>query len=1332
MVASLVRRAHVVACLLGVASAGAHAQAPATPSDYTRTQAFSYYSDGTLQSATTEPNNAASCSVTSYVYDPYGNPANTTVANCSGASGRALFVARAASAAYAGTSSQAIVVNGSNVTVAVPPGLAPTTLQNALGNTETRHYDPRFGIAIQATDIAGISTSISIDGFGRTVSQVHPDNTSTASLYCILASTGLDTSSNSAGCVTPAVGEAPLLAVRYVQQEPHDINGAKSGPYARTYYDALNRAIRTATESFDGSAQPAGRAAVSIVSDVVYDANGMQSMVSRPYFLASGSSSTTGANDVGVTAATYDELGRVTSNYIADQHATAGQAHAFGSSGSVAYGAYGSQLAAVTTFSYVGLVTTTINDHGQQRIEERSVRGDMLRVTDTTGAQVSFLADAFGNVIKTTDALQNSINVVYDTLGRKLQMLDPDKGALLYCIDVLGQVKFEQTSNMRGGNSIPACNDTPAPGPQVPAASLTVGWTAMAYDQLGRLTQRRDPEFLSTWSFDQYADGSTCNRGTGRLCEVTTSQGADKKSFYDNAGRDLSDRTDVTSGPSFASAVSYDQTTGRLATKTFPTGLQIGYNYTSRGFLASVALNTAATIQPLPNAQGVTAPCTPSTVCTLVAGSLLWQAQSVDARGSLEQDIVGNGVVDRVAYEAASGRTRGVSAGAGSNTDVLNHSYVWDSVNNLTARADGNGDGSSGAVTETYGFDGLNRLTQYSVSAAAISSMNRTVTLQYNALGMLLYKSDVGNYGYGVSGPGASHPHALVSLAGAQNSNFTPDFNGNITAATGNGKYTAMTYTSFDNVASTTGQGSLNYSWTYDENRARIKEVRVSGGNTRTTWYLNPDNVGGLGFESEIDSSPATQSNRHYIVEAGKAIGVLISTGPLPTLAVGQSSPTLLGSITLVKVEYWHKDHLGSLSATTDHLGQVTARYAYDPFGKRRFTDGNYDALGQVVSDWSPTLNAGTARGFTGQEEMDDIGLVNLNGRIYDSSIGLFVQVDPIVSNVANLQAYDRYAYVNDNPLNATDPSGMETTPTPASDNQNLGGTGSPSTSSFWDSLASIFSGSSGSHGDSSGSASSTDTNNTDQSQEKKQTPHEKRIADHNRKLLKRLVERGSAVLYKVTNPANWPTFPTVTNYAAGVGSGITLGATDKVNEWTGNDAAVDQNSTAFGVGVVSGTVVSGIIGTGGVAGTIRGVDFAGQAAKDALALDSVAAREGETFFRTMSPEHYQELLASGKLSSTAETFISPTRAFSANYEGVLVQFGMKSGALNALENIGVRDASALAKAAYGDMPLVSKGWSATSAFFKAEGAQINIGLGRGAALDTFNAYIRSFSAVAK
>jgi hypothetical protein len=60
-------------------------------------------------------------------------------------------------------------------------------------------------------------------------------------------------------------------------------------------------------------------------------------------------------------------------------------------------------------------------------------------------------------------------------------------------------------------------------------------------------------------------------------------------------------------------------------------------------------------------------------------------------------------------------------------------------------------------------------------------------------------------------------------------------------------------------------------------------------------------------------------------------------------------------------------------------------------------------------------------------------------------------------------------------------------------------------------------------------------------------------------------------------------------------------------------------------------------------------------------------------------------------------------------------------GTTDALVNVGVRDTSALAARAFPDMPLESKGWTATSAFFKGGGEQINIGLGRGTALDIFN-----------
>ena len=104
----------------------------------------------------------------------------------------------------------------------------------------------------------------------------------------------------------------------------------------------------------------------------------------------------------------------------------------------------------------------------------------------------------------------------------------------------------------------------------------------------------------------------------------------------------------------------------------------------------------------------------------------------------------------------------------------------------------------------------------------------------------------------------------------------------------------------------------------------------------------------------------------------------------------------------------------------------MTARYTYDPFGKRRFTQGTYDAAGTLVIDWSNAVNNGTDRGFTGHEHLDDLGLIHMNGRIYDPTLGRFLSADPHVAAAFDLQNYDRYAYVLNNPLASTDPTGFD------------------------------------------------------------------------------------------------------------------------------------------------------------------------------------------------------------------------------------------------------------------------------------------------------------------
>jgi RHS repeat-associated protein len=139
------------------------------------------------------------------------------------------------------------------------------------------------------------------------------------------------------------------------------------------------------------------------------------------------------------------------------------------------------------------------------------------------------------------------------------------------------------------------------------------------------------------------------------------------------------------------------------------------------------------------------------------------------------------------------------------------------------------------------------------------------------------------------------------------------------------------------------------------------------------------------------------------------------------------------------------------------------------------------------------------------------------------------------------------------------------------------------------------------------------------------------------------------------------------------------------------------------------------------------------EAAAEAKAEQVAEDNVGETYYRTMSDEHFNTLQSTGKLSATKETFISPTQAFSEGYTGRLVKFTVRSGTTDKLAQIGVRDASAATRAAFPNMPLVSKGWTRTAAFFKGEGAShINIGLGRGAALDIFNEGITAFEEIAR
>ncbi len=119
-----------------------------------------------------------------------------------------------------------------------------------------------------------------------------------------------------------------------------------------------------------------------------------------------------------------------------------------------------------------------------------------------------------------------------------------------------------------------------------------------------------------------------------------------------------------------------------------------------------------------------------------------------------------------------------------------------------------------------------------------------------------------------------------------------------------------------------------------------------------------------------------------------------------------------------------------------------------------------------------------------------------------------------------------------------------------------------------------------------------------------------------------------------------------------------------------------------------------------------------------------------EVFYRTMSRAHARSLMTTGKVSATSETFISPSRAYSEAYDGALVELRVRPGTTEQLAALGVRDRSSLTAGTYPNMPVGRSGWPSTGAYFKAESGQINIGLGRGPALELFNQNMTGYNVV--
>jgi RHS repeat-associated protein len=257
----------------------------------------------------------------------------------------------------------------------------------------------------------------------------------------------------------------------------------------------------------------------------------------------------------------------------------------------------------------------------------------------------------------------------------------------------------------------------------------------------------------------------------------------------------------------------------------------------------------------------------------------------------------------------------------------------------------------------------------------------------------------VGCFAYG----GGAGPHALTSITGTYNGVVNPTFaydaNGVMTSGAGR----TVTPTSF-NMAAAIVDGSNTGALAYDADHARYRMV-TTGQNAGTTYYLNDSSSGAM-EEKSIVAGVTTWHD--YILVEGRMVAERFCTGAAPCASGGAT------------LNYFVLDHLGSITVITDGVGNVLQRLSYDAWGKRRNADGS--ALNCTSGLASPS---GVNRGFTGQEMIDGVCLINFNARIYDPSIGRFMSADPVVGDETVPQELNRYSYVLNDPLSLTDPSGL-------------------------------------------------------------------------------------------------------------------------------------------------------------------------------------------------------------------------------------------------------------------------------------------------------------------
>lgn len=342
---------------------------------------------------------------------------------------------------------------------------------------------------------------------------------------------------------------------------------------------------------------------------------------------------------------------------------------------------------------------------------------------------------------------------------------------------------------------------------------------------------------------------------------------------------------------------------------------------------------------------------------------LVFEGSSQNARGQwTAYQQLGN-VNCIKSYDAFGNPTSIASPG------IFEEQYAWNTKNkNLEFR-----ENVLSSTRESFTYDAIDRLKEVDLNGQTTLSMN------YSSNGNIRYKSDIGNYTY----------HAGMRNAVLEVDNF--------------------------NSAIETTRQNIEFNAQHDP------EVIIEN-NQELRFEYGPFHQRKIA--TFIDQQTGAKSFRHYS-HAGEflydqqyqelfALEYLNGEDGIAAIKVREREDPGMTAIYAV-----HKDYLGSWNVLSDETGQKFCEQSFDVWGRYRNPSD-----WEVRNNFQPAIPNWLYRGYTGHEHLETYQLIHMNGRLQDPYLGRMLSPDNYVVEPGNTQSYNRFSYVNNNPLKFYDPDG--------------------------------------------------------------------------------------------------------------------------------------------------------------------------------------------------------------------------------------------------------------------------------------------------------------------